>query len=590
MLTKDIEEILGQVTKPGRYLGNEWNVSRRNFSDAKVRIALCFPDVYEVGMSHLGFRIIYGLLNSLDDTICERVFSPWPDFSNFLLQKGLPLFSLESRVPLNKFDIVAFTLAYEMNYTNVLDILKLSKIPLKAEDRENGHPLIIGGGPCTLNPEPLADFFDLFIVGEGEDVVVEFVAAFKRLKANRLLDKSDLFLELAKIEGVYVPSFYSIRYSDSGKINKVTALKENIPSIIKKRVVHNLDNAFYPIKYLVPYIGIIHDRIVIEIMRGCVHKCRFCQANVCYKPMRIRGKEKILNLVKESAQNTGYEDVSLMSLSSGDYPGLAILIKELLDTDLLKQKGISMSLSSLRVEDVLCKLPRLIKKVKKTGLTFAPEAGTERLRKVICKMIDIEKLKAAIKVAQKEGWRRVKLYFMIGLPTENYSDIDGILYILNEIKDLTKNSSFDIGVSISSFIPKAHTPFQWTGMEGLEEFLQKQTYIRQHLNSNRIKLKFHNVQLSFIEAVFSRGDRRLSNVLLTAFRDGARFDGWNEFFNFDTWMRAFGKENLDPEFYIEEKKYNELLPWGHIDAGVTKEYLIKEAKEAFGHIDNIESI
>jgi len=577
---KDFEKVIEQVRKPARYLGNEWNVVKKDFSKTDIKVALCFPDVYDIGMSHLGFRIIYGLLNSRDDTLCERVFAPWPDLSAILIKESLPLFSLESKTPLNKFDILAFTLAYELSYTNILEILKLGRIPLKAEDRGLEHPLIIGGGPCAVNPEPLADFFDLFVIGDGEESVGELVDTFRRMKSGNLKDKPELLLELGKIDGVYVPSFYNVRYDKNGMIEAFNSLKKEIPGAINKRIVHDLDKTFYPTKYLVPYAGIVHDRVVIEIMRGCAHQCRYCQANMCYRPLRIRSKEKILSLIEESYKKTGYEEFSLMSLSSGDYPNVTALMEEISDLAVLKDKGISVSLSSLRVEDILPKLPKSIGKIKKTGLTIAPEAGTERLRRVISKEIDTEKLLETVKAAQDEGWRRIKLYFMIGLPTESYPDIDGIINLLRKIVDLTKKGPFEIGVSISPFIPKSHTPFQWAKMENRDELLKKQEYIKKRVASRRIRLKFHNPQLSFIEAVFARGDRRLGKVLLAAFENGAHFDSWDEFFGFEVWMKAFNKEGIDPGFYTKERDFDGILPWGHINVGVSKSWLTKEAKNS----------
>ncbi|PIU41584.1 MAG: B12-binding domain-containing radical SAM protein [Candidatus Omnitrophica bacterium CG07_land_8_20_14_0_80_42_15] len=577
---KDFEEILEQVEKPGRYLGGEWNAATKVHSKDTLKIALCFPDIYEVGMSHLGFRIIYGVLNSLADVVCERVFCPWPDFSGVLLKKDLPLFSLESRTPINKFDIVAFTLAYEMSFTNVLEVLRLSKIPFRSKDRGIEQPIVIGGGTCTLNPEPVADFFDLFVVGEGEEAVIELADAFRKMKISGQNDKSKILAELAKIDGVYVPSFYKTEYDSDGKINTFLSMHKNAPSVIKKRIVKNLDDSFYPTKYIVPYINIVHDRVVLEIMRGCAHRCRFCQAQAHYKPLRMRSEEKILSLIEESLNNTGYEEFSLMSLSSGDYPNIDSFVERLSNMPMLKEKGISTSLSSLRVEDVLSRLPQLIKKVKKTGITLAPEAGSERLRKLIRKDIDIENLLKAIRVAKEEGWRRIKLYFMIGLPTENRSDIDGILDILKETAFITKGNRFDIGVTLSPFIPKPFTSFQWEGMGSIEELLEKEAYIRGRLNSRNVNLKFHKPELSFIEAILSRGDRRLSNILERAFSLGAKLDGWDEFFKFDIWMDAFDKEGLDPAFYTKRRDFHETLPWDHINVGVEKETLAKDAEEA----------
>lgn len=576
---ENFEEILEQVVKPGRYLGNEWNVAKKNFADVDVKVALCFPDVYEIGMSHLGFRIIYDILNLRDDALCERAFAPWPDFSDILLKRNLPLFSLESKTPLMEFDVVAFTLTYEMNYTNILHMLELAKIPLKSDNRGPGFPLVIGGGPCALNPEPLADFFDLFVVGEGEDVVNELVDTLRKMKSEKITDKKRLLLELARIEGIYVPSLYNITYKDDGTINNFTPLKKGVPSVINRRTVRDLNKSPYPTKYLVPYINIIHDRVMVEIMRGCMHRCRFCQARVCYNPVRIRSKEKIFDLIGDAYRNTGYEEFSLMSLSSGDYPGITDLIDGLSQTCALRDRGVGVSLPSLRVEDVLLKVPQSIGRLRKTGLTFAPEAGTQRLRRVIAKEIDTEKLLEAVKAAKNEGWRRIKLYFMIGLPTEEYADIDGILDLLHRLSSSTGKGIFEIATSISPFIPKPHTPFQWEKMESSEELFEKQEYIKTHTKSKRIRLKFHNLKLSFMEGVFSRGDRNLGRVLLEAFKNGARFDSWDEFFKFDTWMHAFEKEGIDPNFYTGKREPGALLPWDHIDAGVAKERLVKEARE-----------
>lgn len=578
----NLENILEQVRKPARYTGNEWNVTKKDFSSVDVRVALCFPDAYEIGMSHLGFRIIYGILNARQDTLCERVFSPWPDLAGLLRKEGVPLFSLESKVPLAEFDIVAFTLSYEMNYTNVLQILELSGIPLKSEDRADNSPLIIGGGPCTLNPEPVADFFDLFVIGDGEDAVNEVIDGFRRVKSARAASRTQLLPELAKIEGVYVPSFYDVDYCEDGRIKRFTAKREGLPAAIKKRVVGDLDSSFYPTKYIVPYTSIIHDRIVIEIMRGCVHRCRFCQAGICYLPVRIKNKETIFRLIKEAYKNTGYEEFSLMSLSSGNYPGIVSLADELANMSILKDNGIGLSFSSLRIEDVLSRLPESIKRLKKTGLTLAPEAGTERLRRVISKEMDVGKLLEAVRTAQREGWRRIKLYFMIGLPTEGYADIDGIVDLLEEIRDSVKHGPFDIVASIAPFVPKPHTPFQWEEMELTDRFYQKMEYMKRRVHSKKIRLKFHKPNLSFLEAVFSRGDRRLGPVLLAAFKNGAQFDSWDEFFDFSRWMEAFANESIDPHFYIASREFGEILPWDHIDGGTSKKWCISEAKAAKG--------
>lgn len=555
--TKQLEEILLTVSKPGRYLGNEWNVTKKDLSRVNVKFALAFPDIYDVGMSYLGFRIIYGVLNNREDIACERVFAPWVDFEEKLRTNNIPLFSLESKIPIKDFDIIGFSLNYELNYTNVLNMLDLAGIPLRSKERDADYPLVIAGGPCAFNPEPMAEFIDAFIIGDGEEVALEVVDVYKetspprqeRLQAGRgnqpapacvtkggpgstarpgigtaeragETRKEKLLKELANIEGVYVPSY---------------------PKEIKKRIVKNLDGAFYPTKEIVPYVQVIHDRITLEIMRGCPFNCKFCQASAFYKPVRLRSKEKILELAKETYRNTGYEEISLLSLSSGNYPGIISLLSDL--TDEFKDLGIGISLPSLRSEDILKSLPSLIVKTRKTGLTFAPEAGSERLRKYINKDIDIEEIVLACDEAFRLGWRLVKFYFMIGLPTETYEDLEGISNFIHTILNLKKDA--EISVSINSFVPKTHTPFENEKMDDPDMLIDKQKFLRERLRNRRIKLKFHDIRLSFLEGKFSHPDKAMSEVIYVAWRKGARFDSWREFFNFEIWREALKEVGLD---------------------------------------------
>jgi len=515
--TKLLEEILPTVAKPGRYLGNEWNAVRKDLDKVAVKFALAFPDIYDVGMSYLGFRIIYGVLNSAEDVACERVFAPWPDFEAKLRDNKIPLFSLESKVPIRYFDIVGFSFTYELNYTNVLNMLDLAGIPLRAKDRDEKFPLVIAGGPSAFNPAPMEEFIDAFVIGEGEEVVLEIADAYKKVTSRKSQVtsnmKEDLLKGLSDIEGVYVPKF---------------------PKEVKKRVVKDLNSAFYPVKEIVPYVQIIHDRITLEIMRGCPFNCKFCLAGSFYKPVRIRSREKILELARTIYRNTGYDEISLLSLSSASFPDVASLISRL--TDEFKDLGVGISLPSLRSEDILKSLPSLIAKVRKTGLTFAVEAGTERLRKHLNKAIDTEKIILACEEAFKYGWRVVKFYFMIGLPTETYEDLEGICDFLHKVLKLSKNA--ELSVSITAFVPKAGTFFENEKAEGLQTLLDKQKFLKERLKNRRIKLKFHDAELSFLEAGLSRTDKGLSGVIFAAWQKGARLDAWREFLNLNIWREA----------------------------------------------------
>jgi radical SAM family uncharacterized protein len=585
------EDLLLQVNKPARYIGNEWNAVKKDLTKVDIKIALCFPDVYEVGMSHLGLRILYCLLNNREDIACERVFTPWVDMEDKLRSNYLELFSLESHTPLREFDIIGFSLLYEMNYTNVLNTLDLASIPLRSSERS--YPLIIAGGTCCLNPEPMVEFIDLFIIGEAEEVILEVVDVYKKTKhqkPNTKHQKSELFYRMAQIEGVYVPSLYEVEYYPDGKLKAFIPKEKFAPLIIKKRIITDLNKTFYPTKPMVPFIEIIHDRISLEIMRGCPNRCRFCQAKVAYFPKRERSPDEIVRLARESFLNSGYEEVSLISLSTGDYSDLEKVVEGLIN--LFKEKGISISLPSLKPDAGLYKLPGLIAQIKKTGLTFAIEAGTERLREIIGKDINIEEFSRCLIQAYKTGWQRVKLYFLIGLPTETQSDLDGIIELATSASDLRgkiKGLSAFVTLSINSFIPKPHTPFQWLPMADTQTIREKQACLRSGVKPAcrpgrgqglKVKLNFHDYKMSFIEAVLSLGDRRLNKVIFKARQKGCKFDGWREHFKFDLWMEAFKDCSIDPHFYVNRQKaLNELLPWDHIDVGLSKEWLKREAQK-----------
>ena len=583
----NLNDLLLQVRKPARYIGGEWNAVKKEWTDDKVKALLAFPDVYEVGMSYLGLKILYGILNKRDDCLCERVFSPWPDFEEVLRKNNIEIFSLESRMPIKGFDIIGFSIAYELNYTNILNILDLGGIPIRSSERSDKDPLIIAGGPACFNPEPVAEFIDAFIIGDGEEAIEEIVEVYKgfRLRKSAFAfglggqamvndhgSRKKLLKELAEIQGVYVPSFYAVEYNDDGTIKNFSPKEKDAPKKIKKRVVVDLDNSFYPANQLVPYIQIVHDRIMLEIMRGCKHACKFCQAGTTYRPRRERSKEKIIELAKESYSKTGYEEITLLSLSSGDHSKIREIIEEL--NEAFKDKAVSISVPSLRIEGVLSELPALIAQVKKTGLTFAPEAGRECLRKVINKNIDVEKLLNAAMESFKSGWRKVKLYFMIGLPTEKEEDLIAIpelLYKVSNLKRSLDKKPAHVTASINAFVPRPHTPFQLEAMENFDKLSEKKDLLKRSVRTKMIELDFHSFHMAYLEAVFARGDRRLSKVIYETWSKGARFDGWNDFFNFGLWSDSFKKAGLDPDFYaVRARKCDETLPWDFIDIGVVK--------------------
>lgn len=575
-----MDDILLQVNKPGRYIGEEWNVSRKDFEKANIKFALCFADLYEVGMSNLGMRIIYAILNNIVDVACERFFSLDYDLENILRNERLEITSLESKKRLSEFDMIGFSLGYELDYTNVLAILELGAIPLKASLRNYSHPLVIGGGPCVVNPEPLQEFFDLFILGEAEEAIVELMDIYRKFKnefKSAKISKQDLLVMFSHLEGVYVPSLYDVVYSSEGKIVEFKPTIYGVPVKIKKRMIKDLDQAFFPLDWLIPYIQIVHDRITLELMRGCPNACRFCQGRSQYFPFRQRSVNKILNLASSIYKRTGYEEMSLGGLSVSDYSDLEALISSLLNE--FKEKGVSISLPSLKPKAILGNIASLIASIKKTGLTFAPEAGTERLRNILAKNFNLPDFFKVIEQAYLSGYQHLKLYFMLGLPFEELKDLDAIIELSTAASELRKKinkSPARIELSIGTLIPKPHTPFQWLGMEAIDSIIYKQGYLKKKTSSNKLNFSFHNPYMSHLEAALSRGDRRLSQVIFSAYKKGARFDAWGNHFRFDYWQQAFRESNLNPDFYLRPRTKDEVLPWDFLDLGMSKEALLKE--------------
>ncbi len=581
---KRFEQLLLTVQKPGRYSGGEINSVIKDKKDIDVRFAFCFPDNYEVGMSHLGMKILYSLFNERKDIWCERVFAPWPDFENVMRQNDIPLFALESRDAIKDFDFIGFTLQYELSYSNVLNMLELAGVPLLSKDRTDFTPIVVAGGPCTCNAEPLADFVDIFFLGEGEKSDLEVIDLYKKYKKNGGT-KADFLKEASKIEGVYVPSLYDVSYNEDGTVKCVTP-KENAPMPIKKRIETDLDNTYYPEKFVVPYIEIVHDRAVQEIFRGCIRGCRFCQAGFIYRPVREKSVETVCRQAKALCDSTGYDEISLSSLSTSDYSNLEELLNNLLEWT--EKDKISLSLPSLRIDNFSDELLEKINHVRKSGLTFAAEAGTQRLRDVINKNITEEEIINTCKTAFAGGYTAVKLYFMMGLPTETYEDIKGIADLAQKIVDTfyempnkPKGKSVSVNISVSNFVPKPFTPFEFHSQITREEIIAKQQYLKECIHSRKITFSYHENKTSFLEGVFARGDRRLSSVLIKAHEKGCKFDSWDEYFDLQKWLDAFDECGLNPEFYANrERSYDEINPWDHLDYFVSKEFLIKENEQA----------
>ena len=586
MFDRKIEEMIEQVQKPARYIGGEMNTAVKAWEDAEVHFAFCFPDTYEVAMSHLGMKILYAIINAQPWALCERVCMPWIDMKELMEQNGVPLFSLESRTPLNQFDLVGFTLQYEMSYTNILTMLKLGGVPLHTAERGMNDPIVCVGGPCAFNPEPLADFVDAVMIGDGEEQIVEFTQAVREWKKSGK-PRVECLKALAKIEGVYVPSFYDVTYHEDGTIASFTPNCPEAPAIVRKRILLDMDKAFYPTEIPVPYTEIVHDRIMLEIMRGCTRGCRFCEAGMLYRPVRERSVPHLMELARALEKSTGYEEISLSSLSSGDYSCLPELVHDLMTE--FKEKRVSVSLPSLRIDSVLKDSLEETQQVKKSSLTFAPEAGTQRLRDVINKGVTEEDLVGKVTDAFEGGWSSVKLYFMIGLPTETLEDLDGIGHLAQVVNQAyfkvpkeKRARGLRVTCSASSFVPKPFTPFQWEPQNTQQQIKDKQAYLRDVLRRIKgVNFNWHEPEVSYLEACFSRGDRRIGRVLERAVEKGCLLDGWSEQFKFDKWMEAFADCGLDPEWYAYRRRgKDEILPWDFIDAGVTKSSLWREKERA----------
>ncbi len=580
------DKILSGVMKPTRYTGGELNAVIKDPSAVDIRFGFCFPDVYEIAMSHLGLKIIYHTLNNRKDTYCERVFAPWDDMETEMKKHEMKLFALESGDEVTHFDILGFTLQYELSYSNIINMLKLADIPLMASERGEEYPLIYGGGPCAYNAEPVADIFDFFMLGEGEEQVHATMDVYKQWKKEGKKSKKELLERLAGIEGIYVPSFYDVDYNIDGTVKSITPNNPNAPETVKKCIVKDFDKTYAPDTIIVPFGEVVHDRVMLEVMRGCMRGCRFCQAGYIYRPLREREPETLLGLANDLLSCSGFDEISLSSLSTSDFSGLPKLTDGLLD--ITEQKKIGLSLPSLRIDNFSLELMEKVQKVRKSGITFAPEAGTQRLRDVINKNITEENIVQSTSLLFAGGWTNVKLYFMIGLPTETDTDVKGIAELAGKVLDVyfaipkeERAKNINITVSTSSFVPKPFTAFQWFPMNSRDELIRKQQLIKDSIPSKRIRYTYHDNKTSYLEGVFARGDRRLCKSIIHAVELGCKFDGWGEFFDFEKWMQAFDETGIDPDFYTaRERSYDEVLPWDHIDAGITKEFLMSENERA----------
>ncbi|HJO48478.1 MAG TPA: TIGR03960 family B12-binding radical SAM protein [Candidatus Scalindua sp.] len=577
-------KILPFVETPGQYIGGEWNSIKKEDSSIDVTFALAFPDTYAIGMSHQGMQILYGLLNERKDTACERVFAPWSDMEAALREHDIPLYSLESFRPLGEFDIIGFSLQYEMSYTNVLNMLDLAKIPFKRGERTGDDPLVIAGGPLALTPEPISDFIDIFFLGDGEEKLPQFIECFKALKHSGNLSREEKILSLVKeMNNLYAPSLYEVSYDSEGVINKMEPKQPGVPPVVRGASVNNLGEAYFPESPIVPYVKTVFERISIEVMRGCTQGCRFCQAGMTKRPNRIRSVDKILNMSGDCYRNTGHDEISLGALSISDYPHLKDLMARM--GEAFNPQNVNIAFPSLRVSEELTELPSYLNTVRKSGLTFAPEAATTRLRKVINKNISNEDLFAGVREAYKEGWNLVKLYFMVGLPTETDEDVEEIAklaYRVSSLRREVKGSVGNVNITVSPFVPKAHTPFQWEPMVSLERLKDIRRMIMSKIRHKRIRIKFSKPERSILEGVFARGNRELGKVIIQAWQDGCRFDAWDDFFDYDKWVSAFEKAGVNEKPYLyRERGEDEILPWDHLSSGIIKEFLISERKKSF---------
>lgn len=571
------DSMLSRVTKPGRYTGGEWNSLAKDWSTVEVKVALAYPDLYEIGMSNLALPILYEILNSRPGVMADRVFAPWVDMEAAMRQAGVPLLSLESQRPLSDFDIIGFSLGYELTYTNVLNMLDLAGIPVLAADRSDSHPLVIAGGSCALNPEPMADFIDAFAVGEGEELVVEILEGYRRCKTDGVR-RDGLLSCLARIPGVYVPSLYGVHHDAAGRFEGLRPLDSQAPSSIRRRILDRLPPPV--VRPVVPYISVIHDRASVEIQRGCTRGCRFCQAGVVYRPQRHRNHEEVQEAARQLIRNCGYSEMSLVSLTTTDYPGIESLVTKLIDEH--SESRLTLSLPSLRIDGFSVRLMESLRFNRKPGLTFAPEAGTERLRRVINKAVPDDAIVETIAAALAKGWGNIKLYFMIGLPTETMEDVEGIVRIVDRVKKETRKSPPRMRISVSTFVPKAHTPFQWAVQDRQDELAAKHEILKGGLRSAKAHLSWDDPQASLLETILARGDRRLGQVILHAWKSGAVFDAWSERFKYANWLAGFDRAGVDPAFYAHRRRpAEEVLPWSHIDVGVSGYYLMEEYERTF---------